>query len=321
MRTRAIVNPSSSHGRLGRAWPEVHAKLEAAIGPVEVAFTDAPMAATRLTREALRDGVDLVIACGGDGTNNEVVNGFFAPPTPGEPDVALRPEAAFSVLMLGTGGDFRKTFGAGPDADAQVRAIAEGVTRPLDVGRLEYVADDGAPAARYFINIASFGMSGMIDREVNRARVTKRIGGSFAYFTATVRAMFGYKPTPVVLKVDEGPEETLVVNMAAACNGQYFGGGMRVGPTADPSDGILDVVVVHDLRLVGFLRGLKKIYAGRHLGSPEIKHIRGRRLVATSQPGAEVLLDVDGEAPGRLPATFTILPGALRFRYAQGGSS
>ncbi|MFY0537417.1 diacylglycerol/lipid kinase family protein [Nannocystis pusilla] len=126
MRARAIVNPNSSRGRLARAWPEVHARLEAALGPVEVAFTDAPMAAARLTREALRDGVELVIACGGDGTNNEVVNGFFEPPVPGGPDVRVGEGAALSILMLGTGGDFRKTFGAAGEVDAQVRRIAEG---------------------------------------------------------------------------------------------------------------------------------------------------------------------------------------------------
>lgn len=298
----------------------MHAKLEAAIGPVEVAFTDAPMAATRLTREALREGVDLVIACGGDGTNNEVVNGFFEATVPGEPDAPIRAGAAFSILMLGTGGDFRKTFGAGPDVEDQVRAIAGGTPRPIDVGRLDYTTDEGAPATRYFINIASFGMGGLVDREVNKARLAKRLGGRFAYLSATVRAMLRYKPQPVRIRVDEGPERTFVVNMAAACNGQYFGGGMRVGPMADPSDGILDIIVVHDVGLVGFMRGVSKIYAGKHLESPQVVHLRGRTLRALPQEGAEVLLDVDGEAPGRLPATFTVLPGALLFRYAQEGS-
>lgn len=320
MRARAIVNPSSSHGRLGRVWPAVHAKLEAAIGPVEVAFTDAPMAATRLTREALREGVDLVIAVGGDGTNNEVVNGFFEPTAPGRPDAPIRPEAALAVLMLGTGGDFRKTFGVGPDAEAQVKALAGGTPRPIDVGRLDYVADDGTPSTRYFINIASFGMSGLADREINRAKLTKRIGGSFAYLTASVRAMFRYKPRPVRIRVDEGPEQTFVVNMVAACNGQYFGGGMRVGPMADPADGLLDVIAVHDLGVFGFIRGVGKIYSGEHLKSPNVVHLRGRRLRAEVDAGVEVLLDVDGEAPGRLPATFTALPGALLFRCAQGSS-
>ena len=316
MRVRAIVNPNSSRGRLARAWPAVHAKLEAALGgKVEVAFTDAPMAAARLTREALQEGVELVVACGGDGTNNEVVNGFFAPPRAGEPDRRIAPGSALSVLMLGTGGDFRKTFGAAGDVEAQVRRIAEGQPRPLDVGRLDYVADDGAPAARYFINIASFGVSGVVDREVNRARLTKLLGGKFTYLAATVRGLARYRPRPVLLRVDDGPEQQFVVNTAAVCNGQYFGGGMHVAPMADPGDGQLEVIVMHDMGLVDFIRNPNAIYRGEHLGLPKVKHVRGRRITARPADGSEVLLDVDGEAPGRLPATFTVLPGALTLRY------
>lgn len=316
MRVRAIVNPSSSGGRLGRAWPEVHAKLQAAIGEVEVALTDGPMAATRLTRAALADGVDLVIAVGGDGTNNEVVNGFFAPPRPGEPDVRLRPEAALSVLMLGTGGDFRKSFGAGPDADAQVRQIAAGRTRPLDVGRLDYVADSGAPASRYFINICSFGVSGVVDREVARAKASRLLGGKAAYFVASVTGMIKYRPQPVELVIDGGAPATYTINTAAVCNGRYFGGGMHVAPMADPGDGGFEVIVMRDLGLWDLLKDPSAIYRGEHLKNPKIFHVPARRVEARPVAGArEVLLDVDGEAPGRLPATFTILPGALGFRY------
>lgn len=315
MRARAIVNSNSSRGRLARAWPEVHARLQAALGPVEVAFTDAPMAAARLTREALRDGVELVIACGGDGTNNEVVNGFFEPPVPGGPDVRVGEGAALSILMLGTGGDFRKTFGAAGEVDAQVRRIAEGTLRPLDVGRVDYVADDGSPAARYFINIASFGVSGVVDREVNKARLTKLFGGKFTYFAATVRGLLRYRPTEVVMRVDDGPELRLVVNTAAVCNGRYFGGGMHVAPMADPSDGRLEVIVMHDMGILDLLKDPNAIYRGEHLQKPKVRHLSGTRVEARAPAGAEVLLDIDGEAPGRLPATFTVLPGALTLRY------
>lgn len=316
MRVRAIVNPSSSRGRLGRVWPEVHAKLEAAMGPVEVALTGAPMAATRLTREALRDGVELVIAVGGDGTNNEVVNGFFEETRPGEPDKLVRPGAALSVLMLGTGGDFRKTFGAAGDVEAQVKRIAEGTPRPLDVGRLDYVADDGSPRTRYFINIASFGVSGVVDREVNRATWSKRIGGSFTYFWASARGMIKYRPQSVELAIDGAPAETYVINTVAVCNGRYFGGGMHVAPMADPGDGRFEVIVMHDLTGWDLIKDPNAIYRGEHLKNPKIFHRPGRTITARpTQPDAEVLLDVDGEAPGRLPATFTVLPGALTLRY------
>lgn len=315
MRARAIVNPNSSHGRTRRAWPEIHARLQAALGPVEVAFTEGPMAAARLTRAALQEGVEHVIACGGDGTNNEVVNGFFAEPRPGAPDLPIRPGAVLSVLMLGTGGDFRKSFGAPAEPDAQIERIAAATPRPLDIGRLDYTADDGAPASRYFVNIASFGASGEVDRAVNRARWTKKISGALAFFVASASAMARYRPSPVRLRVDDGPERTFIVNVGAVCNGRYFGGGMHVAPMADPGDGVLELVVMHDMGLWDLLRDPRAIYRGEHLASPKVAHLRGRKVEALPAEGKVVLLDVDGEAPGRLPATFTLLPGAISLRY------
>jgi diacylglycerol kinase (ATP) len=149
MRVRAIVNPNSSHGRTGKAWPRLEAALSAQLGAVEVASVDGAARRDRATREALADGVDLVIAVGGDGTVNEVVNGFFAPPT-GPENVPLRPQAALALLMSGTGGDFRKTFEIGTDVAEQVQRIARGETRAIDVGRIDYTGHHGRSGLSLF---------------------------------------------------------------------------------------------------------------------------------------------------------------------------
>jgi YegS/Rv2252/BmrU family lipid kinase len=311
MRVRAVVNPNSSHGRTGAAWPRLARALEAAVGPVEAVFSSGPMDAVRHTREGLAAGVDLVVAVGGDGTVNEVVNGFFA--ATGE-DRPVRPEAALALLVSGTGGDFRKSWGIATELEDQVRRIARGETRRIDVGRLDFVAHDGAPAVRYFINIASFGLSGEVVRGVNDAWLTKRISGRFAFFWNSLSAVLRYKPQRVRLTVDDAPPLELGINTAAVCNGQYFGGGMHMAPMARPDDGVFDVVVMHDMSRRDFLRDPNAIYRGEHLKDPKVLSLRGRRVVAEPLDGAPVLLDVDGEGPGRLPATFTLLPGALNFR-------
>ena len=313
MRVRAIVNPNSSHGRTRAAWPRIAQQLEAAMGPVEVAFTDQPMAASERTREALREGVDLVIAVGGDGTVNEVVNGFFAPPH-GPEDHLLRPEAELAVLTSGTGGDFRKTFALETDLAAQIQRIARGAAHPLDVGRVDYVDHDGAPGARYFANIASFGLSGLVCHSVNRARFTKRISGRFAFFWASLKAVLRYDMPRVRVQVDDQPPLEFGVNTAAVCNGRYFGGGMHMAPQARPDDGLFDVVIMHDMSKGELLRDPNAVYRGTHIQHPKVLSLRGRRVTATALPGPPALLDVDGETPGRLPATFTILPAVLKFR-------
>ncbi len=313
MRVRAIVNPNSSHGRTRAAWPAISRELEASLGPVEVAYTAAPQDATARTREALQDGVDLVIAVGGDGTVNEVVNGFFAAPT-GPEDVPLRPQAHLAILMSGTGGDFRKSFDLPVDLSAQIARIARGDVRTIDVGRIDYTDHDGRPAARYFDNIASFGLSGLVAHRVNRAALSKRINGRFAFFWASLRSVLGYKMPRVRLVVDDQPALELGINTAAMCNGRYFGAGMHMAPNARPDDGLLDVVIMHDMSTLDLLRDPNAIYHGKHIEHPRVMSLRGRRIVATPLPGPPALLDVDGETPGRLPATFTILPSVLKFR-------
>lgn len=312
MRVRAIVNPNSSHGRTGKAWPQMHAALEAALGEVEVAMSTAPLDATTRTREALTDGVDLIIAVGGDGTVNEVVNGFFAPPT-GPEDVPLRPQAALALLVSGTGGDFRRTFAIGNDLAGQIKRIADGETRAIDVGRIDYIDWDGKPAARYFINIASFGLSGLVVRSVNDAWLTKRISGRFAFFWASLGAVLRYRVPRVRLTVDAEAPIEFGCNTVGVCNGRYFGGGMHMAPMARPDDGIFDVVIMRDMTRLDLMRDPNAIYRGEHLKNPKVSALRGSRVVAEPVDG-EVLLDVDGEGPGRLPATFTLLPGGLRFR-------
>ncbi|MDO9126957.1 MAG: diacylglycerol kinase family protein [Parvibaculum sp.] len=164
----AIVNPRSGGGRTGRAWRVISETLEKELGPVRAHFTASPstphfLPAAELTRKALKDGAQLVIAVGGDGTISEVVNGFF------ENGVQINPDAHLAILNAGTGGDFRRTFDLPEDAADCVKHIASGKTRRIDIGRLTFVAEDGQETDRYFDNIASFGLSGETVRAVNSA--------------------------------------------------------------------------------------------------------------------------------------------------------
>lgn len=303
--TVLVVNPQSAGGKTERRWPELRATIQEAYGAFEERFTRAAGDATRLTREALQGGADLVVAVGGDGTINEVVNGFFDDQGP------IRPEASFGIVPAGTGGDFIKTLNV-PRDTATAAAALKSAPRAIDVGRLRYVGDDGRPALRHFINIASFGIGGLVDRYVNQS--SKALGGKISFAIATLKAGAAYKNPSVRLVLDGGtPKEGRIYNVAVA-NGRYFGGGMKVAPDAALDDGLFDVVTLGDFNFGDLiLRGLD-IYSGKHLRNPKVSVHRARRVEATCADGVEVLLDVDGEAPGRLPATFELLPGALKVR-------
>ncbi|HXU74512.1 MAG TPA: diacylglycerol kinase family protein [Polyangia bacterium] len=306
MTTVLVVNPQSAGGKTERRWPELRATIQEAYGSFEERFTRAAGDATEMTRKALRDGAELVVAVGGDGTINEVVNGFF------DGEQAIAPKASFGIVPAGTGGDFIKTLGVPRDTFAAAASL-KSTPRAIDVGRLSYVRDDGSRAVRHFINIASFGIGGLVDRYVNQS--SKTFGGKVSFAVATLKAGAKYKNAAVRLVLDGGPAREGKIYNVAVANGRYFGGGMKVAPDAALDDGWFDVITLGDFGFSDLLlRGLD-IYTGKHLKNPKVTVHRARKIEAAPVDGAaEVLLDVDGEAPGRLPATFELLAGALQVR-------
>ncbi|MFW6051251.1 MAG: diacylglycerol/lipid kinase family protein [Myxococcota bacterium] len=303
-----VVNPQAGAGRAEARLPKLAEALRAAGATFDVVRTDGPGHAPRLVREALRRGAPGVAVVGGDGTFNEAVNGFFD--DQGDP---VAPEAWIAPLPCGTGGDFRRTIGMERRTRAMAAHLAGARPRPMDVGLLRYLDHRGQPQTRFFANIASFGIGGLVDKLVNDS--PKWMGGTPAFLLGTLRAMARYRNQRVRISVDDRPpRETRIMNCAVA-NGRYFGGGMHIAPDARIDDGWFDVV---GLETTGFgqqLRLTPHVYRGTLLGRPGVTFERGRRVRAEPvEPGEPVLLDVDGEAPGRLPAEFEMRAGVLRLR-------
>lgn len=302
-----VVNPRAGAGAASARLPALRAALEEAGARFDVALTDGPRDATRLVREALLAGTAGVAVVGGDGTLNEAVNGFFHPD--GTP---VAPEAWLGPLPCGTGGDFRRTLGISKRIEPMVTRMLWARPRRVDVGWLRFVNDEGREEERAFLNIASFGISGLVDRVVNES--PKWMGGTPAFFVGTLRAMLRYKNQRVRVTVDDGePRESDVLSVAVA-NGRFFGGGMQVAPRAQIDDGLFDVVTL-GISSAESLKLTADIYRGTHLDHPGVTLARGRTVYAEPvSPSERVLIDLDGEAPGALPATFTLKPRALLLR-------
>lgn len=304
MKTFFVVNPKSANGGTGRRWGELAATIARTLSDFGVEFTRGPMDAADITRKALQSGYECIVAVGGDGTINEVTNGFFAN------DKAINPAAALGVLPRGTGGDFRKTFDWDTDFEAAVRRLKSPETRPFDVGRLECVAADGSPVVRYFANICSFGVSGLVDEEVNST--SKALGGRVSFMWASFKALSKYRDQLVKVAFDGRPAETVPVTTLAVANGRYFGGGMKVAPKADVSDGLFDVTVWSGYGLTDFVFRSAGVYSGAHLDWRGTRALQCREMTAESDE--RVLIDCDGEQPGRLPCRITLLPSAIRLK-------
>jgi len=306
-RVRVILNPRAAHGRALARLPEVEAALRRDELEHEIVLTQRPGHATELAKAATADGVDVIVAMGGDGTLNEVVQAFVGPegePIKG-PDLALVP--------AGTGGDFKRTLGLEGSIEGAVARIRHGTRRPVDLGILHFEPHPGQSRVRAFVNVTSFGIGGEVDSIVNSS--PKWLGGKASFFLATVRAMARYRNASVRVKVDgelwyEGP----AFNVAIA-NGRFFGGGMMIAPDADLADGKLELVCIGDLSKIEAAGLSSKIYQGTHVSAPGVKVTCGAKIEAEPlHPWASVLMDVDGEQPGKLPLTASLANGALTFR-------
>jgi YegS/Rv2252/BmrU family lipid kinase len=307
MRPLVIVNPQSGGGTAGRS-RDLRAVLERRLGPVDLLSTTGPTHAIELAREGAGEGRALIVAAGGDGTLHEVANGVL--------DAGC--DTAIGCVGLGTGGDFRRTLGIEHRLDAYVDAIASGRDLVIDVGRVHYRATGGARASRWFVNVLSAGMGGLVDRYV--ADTTKSLGGKAAYFLASARALAvcerGRLRCTVGLAGQE-QERRLETFMIAICNGRYFGAGMHVAPMARPDDGRFEIVSMDAPNKLAFIGSSRKIYDGRHLSAPGVTHFGGDRIaleLENARAQGVFLLDVDGEPLGGLPIEVELAPKRLRVR-------
>jgi YegS/Rv2252/BmrU family lipid kinase len=307
-----VVNPRSGGGATGRTFRAMKETIERALGPVEVAMTERPGHGMDLAREGAVGGHPLVVAIGGDGTLHEVVNGLMT--AKGGAYGTKADGTHLGLIAQGTGGDFRKALGLEHRLDRYLDALASGRERTLDVGKFT----GGGKTDHYFVNILSAGMGGLVDRYV--AEATRSLGGTAAYFGASVRALLNARlgNLKVTVTRDGKTEEHKIRSfMIAICNGNYFGSGMKVAPMAEVDDGLFEVVALGATSKLGFAMTSRGIYTGAHLGQAGTVHLRGQKIVidlANEDARDVFLLDVDGEPMGGLPLTVEVVPKALTLR-------
>jgi len=307
-----IVNPESAGGTTRKAWPKIASDLGTNFGAFKVTFTEKPGQGTAIATEAARKGVKLRVACGGDGTISEVANCILA----------SGKEVVLGILPSGTGGDFRKTLGLPTHSRRAAVILRDGRTRRIDVGRVAFIDNHGVEATRYFLGVASLGMSTEVIERVKEGglpwlatNTPDWLGGRLSFGASMFQTAMRSVATRVVLQLDDFQEHHLAVANLCIANARYFGGGMKIAPEAKLTDGRLDVVSIGDLGSLKIIASAPRIYLGSHLSMPEVTHALAKKvMVRAADSTTKVNLEIDGELPGRLPATFQIIPGALSVR-------
>ncbi|WP_179862081.1 diacylglycerol/lipid kinase family protein [Longibacter salinarum] len=297
--THVIANPVAGSRNERRRFQHIVRQLGR--GPALISWTRGPGDATALTRYALRNGARLIVVVGGDGTLNEVVNGFF------DEEGRIAPDATLLPLGGGTGSDFVRTLRkCGDEKD-----VGTGMERcAIDVMRVSYTTMDGRREARYAVNIASAGLGGIVVRNLQASR-SNLVHGPLSYFATIIRCLQTYDHDDVRIVADGRDLGVHRIRNIAVANARYFAGGLQIAPSAALDDGCLDVVILDDVPFRRLLRDVRNIYAGHHSDLPYIHSTRVRSVTLLPQQSSPVFLELDGESVGCLPATIDIVPSAL----------
>ena len=296
--TRAffVVNMLAGGGRTGRLWASLTDEVTRLGLRFDFAVTRRPDHGTELAHRAAAEGWPLVVAVGGDGTLNEVVNGVT--------DALGTPRATVGAILTGRGCDGCRDLGLAADWRLAARRLLEGSDARLDLGAAEW--PDGA--RRYFVSVAGVGFDATVARRARSHGGT----GTLPYLRAVIESLAAHRVIAARLRVDDEPESPAPLTAAVVANGAHFGGGMKIAPSADPADGRLDLVILGDLGRAELLRWLPTIYRGRHLANPKVSTRRVLRVsVAASRP---LPTHLDGEPGAETPVTFRVCPAALRLR-------
>jgi diacylglycerol kinase (ATP) len=287
--TCIILNPSAGSVR---DLDDVAARL-ARLPNAEVRLTNKSGSAARFARTAIGKGRETIIAAGGDGTLNEVINGI------GENLGAAR----VGLLPLGTGNDFARSLNLPTDLEAAIDVILAGETRAVDLVRV--TSDE----VRYFVNVSAGGFSGLVNEKLTPEM--KKTWGPLAYLRSAAAALPELRAYRTTLAFDNAESLMLELYNVVVANGRYIAGGMLIAPEAAIDDGLLDIVLIPKRPAPELALVVAQIALGTHLSSDVVIHRRATKLTVNSKPG--MWFNVDGELVGNEPATFEVVPRALRF--------
>ncbi|MDQ4013145.1 MAG: diacylglycerol kinase family lipid kinase [Thermoproteota archaeon] len=323
--TVLVVNPNSCSGLTGKGWDDLYSEIKEALGTsVEVALTKKPGDGTILTRQFLKQGFKKVVAIGGDGTLNEVANGFFEEPVGihsnkinGGPAEfrhlkAINPDAIMGVVPTGTRNVLAKSLGLPEGVANCCKRFQLGKPKKMDViyATVTSQEDHLSMTSRIFLNAAEMGVAGEIIERSKKVRqvVNSRIVSTITSIAATLPT---YQSNECKISIgNNGKKFAIKMTMAVVANGQFLGGGFKVAPHANMSDGLLDLVILKDSGSLKMIDELINMKDGDYKEEDNITYRQTTKLSLISKE-RDVTVTVDGEPIGILPATFEVIPHPL----------
>ncbi len=306
-----VVNPVASVGKSGKDWPNIKQILLDEGFEFDDILTEYTRHAIEIVRNAIVEkGYRKFIAVGGDGTNNEVINGIFTQ------DLVPTTQITMATIPVGTGNDWRRTFDFPLDYQKVIKIIKTGYLFAHDVGKLNYY-NDGDPKIRYFLNAAGTGLDEMVCDATNTLKQQGK-GGAIRYLVSLVKCLLNYKITHIQIDIDDKliyDDEILSLSVG---NCRFNGGGMMMMPNAIPDDGLLDVTVIKKVSMLKFAANIKRIYDGTFVKKlKEVTTFRGKKIRIVSIPPHKLKVETEGESLNNSPFEFEVLPKAINMVVKQ----
>ncbi len=307
MKTMFVVNPVSAGGRTGKRWGIIEEGIRRqGIDNFSVKYTEGPLHAAYISSQAIADGYQIITAVGGDGTINEVLNGFY---TGGG---LFNSRTALSFISAGTGGDFNRMFLTGEEVDQRITSILQAKREKVcDIVKAEFPSWEGDSSIRYYINVADLGLGSETCVRINRSG--KLLGGFLSFLSTVLTTLIKHQSFEASIYIDQQEIFRGKLTELALANGRFFGGGMMIAPNAEIDDGRLDIILIEDMKKMELLKCLPQVYSGKHQSHPKVRMYKGQKIdIACSQ---KIWMEMDGETPGTSNLKVELIPAAVRLVY------
>ncbi|MBO6023568.1 MAG: diacylglycerol kinase family lipid kinase [Bacteroidales bacterium] len=300
-----VVNPKASVGKAGEDWPTIKQLLINEGFEFDDVLTEYPQHAIEIVRNAITEkGYRKFVSVGGDGTNNEIINGIFTQDSVPTTDITM------ACIPIGTGNDWCRTFDIPLEYEQIIKIIKAGNIFVHDIGKLTYF-NDGDPKVRYFLNAAGSGLDENICRSTN---IMKQQGkkGTVRYLLSTVKCLLKYHYVHVKIAIDDQMVIEDDVLSLSIGNCKYVGGGMKMMRDAIPNDGLLDITAVRKLSILKFAMNVKNLYDGTFIDKlNEVSTFRGKKVRVVSDPPHSLNVETEGETLTNSPFDFEIMRLAI----------
>ncbi|HWO78730.1 MAG TPA: diacylglycerol kinase family protein [Bacillus sp. (in: firmicutes)] len=288
-----IVNKVSGNGRALKIWSKIEKSLQDKDVSYRVFFTEKPKHATLLVRELkVQENVTAIVAVGGDGTVQEVINGLINTNIP------------LGIIPAGSGNDFSRGLYVPLKHDEALERILNGEPKVIDIGLVN---------STYFCTVAGIGFDGEVAQKTNASIYKKWLNyvrlGQISYIISALNVLLKYRPADISLMVDKKLYKIPKVWLIAVANFPFYGGGIAICPEAKNNDGLFDICIVQGMSKLEFLRVFPLAFKGNHTTSPFIKIIRGKEI--TIESPSPLMIHGDGEMIGQTPVQIKIEPNAL----------